>query len=244
MNTAEINLGLVIHDGRAVVSSRDIARVFERRHDNVLRDIRNIIDDDAEWGLLNFEETPYTDAQNGQTYRAYSVTRDGFTILVMGYTGDSAMTFKKAYIAAFNEMEHRLAAPALPTNYKEALLALVAAEEERKELAERNRALEIPAAKYEAQTDTAGLYYIGEIAESLGTTAVVLNRFLHDKHIQYRPDGSKTWRLYADHVTYGYAVPRLVKLKNGRDVPVLVWTAKGRDYIYDLMERERPDWYA
>ena len=53
MNTAEINLGLVIHDGRAVVSSRDIARVFERRHDNVLRDIRNIIDDDAEWGLLN-----------------------------------------------------------------------------------------------------------------------------------------------------------------------------------------------
>jgi len=140
--------------------------------------------------------------------------------------------------------ENLVKKPALPANYKEALLALVAAVEECEALEEKNQALALPAAKYEGQTDKAGLYYIGDIAESLGTTAVELNRFLHDLHVQYRPDGSRAWRLYADHLTHNYAVTRLARLKNGADVPVLMWTAKGRDYIYDLCERERPEWYA
>jgi phage regulator Rha-like protein len=44
-------LGLTEHDGKAVVSSRDIARVFERRHTIVMRDIRNIIAQDPDWGM-------------------------------------------------------------------------------------------------------------------------------------------------------------------------------------------------
>ena len=103
MNTTE-NLGLTVHDGKAVVSSRDVARVFEKEHKHVLRDIRAVIENDNEWGMSNFGQTPYTDPQNGQTYHEYLMTRDGFTILVMGYTGEKAMTFKKAYIAAFNDM--------------------------------------------------------------------------------------------------------------------------------------------
>ena len=62
------------------------------------------------------------------------MTRDGFTILAMGYTGEKAMKFKKAYIAAFNEIERKLA----PRNYKAALLALIAKEDEREALEAQN----------------------------------------------------------------------------------------------------------
>jgi len=127
-------LGLTEQDGRVIVSSRDIARVFEKRHDNVIRDIRNIIGNDPKWGLLNFEESNYINEQN-HIQPSYVLNRDGFTILVMGYTGEKAMSFKKAYIAAFHEMEHRLAS----RNYKAVLLALVAKEEERESLQAQNQ---------------------------------------------------------------------------------------------------------
>jgi len=38
----------------------------------------------------------------------YYITRDGFTLLVMGYTGEKAMRFKEAYIKQFNAMERAL----------------------------------------------------------------------------------------------------------------------------------------
>lgn len=38
-------------------------------------------------GCVNFVETPYIHPQNGQTYRLFEMTRDGFTLLVMGFTG-------------------------------------------------------------------------------------------------------------------------------------------------------------
>lgn len=233
MDNRLINLGLTVRDGKAVVSSRDIARVFEKEHKHVMRDVRGIIENDPSWGQSNFGHTPYLEPQNGQTYYEYAITRDGFTLLVMGYTGEKAMQFKKAYIAAFNEMERRLA----PRNYKEALLALIAAEEVRE-------ALQLTAAKYEGQTYTVELYKIGEIAEELGTTAVTLNRFLCECRVQYKPNGSQTWRLYADYIGKNLALPRIVKLDNGYEMPMLLWTAKGRDFVFDLAEREMPRWYA
>lgn len=69
-------------------TSRDVAEYFEKRHDNVLRDIDALV---AE-GVLNFEETPYVNAQNGQTYRCFEMDRDGFTLLAMGFTGPKAVT--------------------------------------------------------------------------------------------------------------------------------------------------------
>ena len=150
------------------------------------------------------------------------------------------MSFKKAYIAAFSEMERRLA----PRNYKEALLALVAKEEEREALEAQNQVLQLTANKYEGQTSTVELYKIGEIAAQLGTTAVTLNRFLHDCRVQYKPSGSQTWRLYTEYIRENIAIPKLVRLDNGNEMPLLMWTAKGRDFIFDLVERELPRWYV
>ena len=239
MDNQLINLGLTERDGKAVVSSRDIARVFEKEHRRVLQDVRTIAENDLVWGLHNFVQSAYTNEQN-KSQPQYLITRDGFTLLVMGYTGEKAMRFKKAYIAAFNEMESRFA----PRNYKEALLALVAAEEKKEALEVQNKVLQLTADKYEGQTDTVGLYKAGEIAKELGISAKRLNDFLHNCRVQYRPNGSNTWQLYTDYAKDHIAATQLVRLENGYDMPMLLWTPKGRDFIFDLAEREMPTWYA
>ncbi|MDR2647673.1 MAG: phage antirepressor KilAC domain-containing protein [Oscillospiraceae bacterium] len=118
-------------------------------------------------------------------------------------------------------------------------------ERDKRIAAEAENAKLLPAAqKYEAQTDTAGLYKPGEIAKDLGISAKTLNRFLHDCKLQFLPNGSKTWQLYTEYANDGFAVTKIVHLNNGKDVPFLHWTAKGRDFIFDLCEREQPDWYV
>lgn len=102
--------GVTERSGIPVVSSRKVAEVFNKRHDNVLRDIEN-----AKQDLLKIEEMPTGFAQinfmpnaykdNGRKYPEYLLTRDGFTLLAMGFTGKKAMAFKVAYINRFNEME-------------------------------------------------------------------------------------------------------------------------------------------
>lgn len=97
-------------DGVAVVSSRVIAYDFDKRHDHVLRDIENLIKDmgaTQNWGDL-FIESKYQHPQNKQWYKEYLLTRDGFSLLVMGFTGKEALQWKLQYIEAFNKMEEQI----------------------------------------------------------------------------------------------------------------------------------------
>ena len=77
--------------------------MFEKRHDNVLRDIKEFIVDES-FGLLNFEESSYINSQNKEQPE-YLMTRDGFTLLAMGFTGAKAMQWKIKYPEAYNTME-------------------------------------------------------------------------------------------------------------------------------------------
>jgi len=94
--------------GKAIASSRRVAEIFGKRHDHVLRDIYEITD--PKNGLsktfidINFELSYYRDSTNRKLVE-YILTRDGFTVLAMGFTGKKAMQFKEAYINRFNEME-------------------------------------------------------------------------------------------------------------------------------------------
>lgn len=103
--THGIHLDLV--DGRPVATSLNIAEVFGKRHDRVLRAIENM-EIPANFRRPNFGEASYVDAQ-GKSRRMFTMTRDGFTLLAMGFTGKAAMQFKIAYIEAFNRMEAELA---------------------------------------------------------------------------------------------------------------------------------------
>lgn len=84
-----------------------VAQAFEKEHKNVLRDIENL-ECSPEFHQLNFEHTPYVHPQNGQTYPAYRLTRDGFAFLAMGFTGKKAALWKEKFLEAFNAMERAL----------------------------------------------------------------------------------------------------------------------------------------
>ena len=106
-----------IHDGRPAVTSREISHYFDKRHDAVLRDIRNIMSNcQKKFTAHNFVVSNYLD-ETGRSLPMYIIYRDGFMLLVMGYTGKKALAIKLAYIEAFNAMEEELARrsrPALP----------------------------------------------------------------------------------------------------------------------------------
>ena len=101
VETAKINKQEV-----TVVSSLDVAETFGKEHNHVLRDIRELECPD-EFRQSNFGQIYYED-KYGRKQKAYAITRDGFTLLVMGYTGEKAMKFKEAYIKQFNAMERML----------------------------------------------------------------------------------------------------------------------------------------
>ncbi|HHW80353.1 MAG TPA: Rha family transcriptional regulator, partial [Bacteroidales bacterium] len=114
-------------NGKLVVSSREVAENFEKRHDHVIRDIDILIDSmgsPQNWGNL-FISTEYTHDQNNQRYREYLLTRDGFTLLAMGFTGKKALEWKLKYIDAFNKMEASLR-QTIPTMSQAELTAMIA----------------------------------------------------------------------------------------------------------------------
>lgn len=92
--------------GKPTTTSLDVAKHFRKRHDNVLRDIKNL-ECPEDFALLNFEECSRTGANN-RPEPYVRMTRDGFTLLCMGFTGKEAMHWKVAYINAFNKMEQAL----------------------------------------------------------------------------------------------------------------------------------------
>ena len=116
--------------GTPVTDSLKVAKVFGKRHDNVLKSIRNICrpknlgeqSEQSKW----FFESSYNDA-NGVKRPMYIMNRDGFSLLAMGLTGEKAMAFKVAFIEQFNRMEASIkelapaATPAIPQTFAQAL---------------------------------------------------------------------------------------------------------------------------
>lgn len=97
--------------GNLTVSSLEVAEHFGKQHKHVLDTIGNLIRDtgSAENSATPlFIENTYIHPQNKQVYKCYEITRDGFSLLVMGFTGRKALEWKLKYIEAFNRMEQTI----------------------------------------------------------------------------------------------------------------------------------------
>ena len=101
-----------LHSGRPATTSLEVAKFFGKRHDHVLRDVDALLSQLPENSLQpNFGET-YQEQETPlgvKQVRMFILYRDGFMLLVMGYTGKKALAMKLAYIEAFNRMEEELA---------------------------------------------------------------------------------------------------------------------------------------
>lgn len=113
-NTKHMHKDVVItrnNDGELVVTSRQVAEDFEKNHKEVLRaiEVYKTRISTAQFCAL-FIESQYR-ASNGKMNKEYLLTRDGFSFLVMGFTGAKADEWKLKYIEAFNKMEQTIKNP-------------------------------------------------------------------------------------------------------------------------------------
>ena len=92
-----------LKNDEAVCYSLQVAEKFGKRHNNVLQNIDNLIAENSAVKSM-FKQSTYK-ADNGQKYRMFYMNRDGFSLLIMGFTGKDALNWKLQYIKAFNQME-------------------------------------------------------------------------------------------------------------------------------------------
>ena len=112
------NLITRTEDGKLVVSSRRIADDFKKDHAKVLRSIEGYISENPVLASQNyFIKSNYKTNGNNKTYKEYLLTRDGFSLLVMGFNGREALEWKLKYIEAFNTMERKLKEISKPDSY-------------------------------------------------------------------------------------------------------------------------------
>ena len=105
--STEINKNLITtRREQAVCSSLTVAEHFHKRHGDVIRaiEVKILPEVSKEFNERNFASVKYIDAK-GEKRPMYYMTRDGFTLLAMGFTGKAAMEWKIKYINAFNNME-------------------------------------------------------------------------------------------------------------------------------------------
>lgn len=110
---------VVMKNQQAVTTSLRVAEVFSKAHRDVLKAIRNLTAQNCAVGNM-FDEGTYINKQ-GHEQPMYYMNRDGFSLLVMGFTGEAALQFKLKYIEAFNKMDEFIKEQSLPQTPEEQL---------------------------------------------------------------------------------------------------------------------------
>lgn len=113
------NIIKVLEDGQLVVTSRQIAKDFNKEHKHVLEAIRNLVAENSAVKNMIIESSY---ENRGKQYPEYLLTRDGFSLLVMGFTGARALEWKLKYIEAFNKMEQALKEQQKPACIEDVLI--------------------------------------------------------------------------------------------------------------------------
>lgn len=161
---------LSMQSGEPVASSRQIADNFEKRHDHVMRDIDAMKKDVPNFGEMFFETT--APDSYGREQRAYLMNRDGFTLLAMGFNGKAALEWKLKYIAAFNEMEKKLAEKPQLTRSQLLATALIAAHEELEEKDKQIETMKPKALFADAVSASKKSILVGEMAKLLSQNGI------------------------------------------------------------------------
>ena len=165
---------LSMQSGEPVASSRQIAENFEKNHNHVLRDIDSLKKDVSNFGQMFFETT--APDSYGREQRAYLMNRDGFTLLAMGFNGKAALEWKLRYIAAFNEMEKKLAEKPQLTRSQLLATALIAAHEELEEKDKQIAELTPKGVFADAVSASSQSILVGEMAKLLSQNGIQMGQ--------------------------------------------------------------------
>lgn len=250
LNPTAMNKDLVLLNpkGESITTSLIVAEVFEKNHADVLRDIRNL-SCSKEFSLSNFAESEYTN-ERGKTYPMYEMTKNGFSILVMGYTGAKAFEFKEKFIAEFDRREallHNddyivLRGMEIMGNRIKSLEASNAEKSRQLALAQKQLEYQAPTLKYanEVLSSTSG-HTATTIGAELNMSAIILNELLVKAHFIRKTGKKGEYSICAAHQGKGYVTVTTFKYE-GRDGGSrskidLHYTEAGRMKIHEITKR-------
>jgi Rha family phage regulatory protein len=184
-----MELVLTNQQGHDVTTSCIVAEVFSKRHSDVLRDVRNLhcSDDFRKRNFALMVEMKQLPQGGASKSEYYEITKDGFSFLVMGYTGEEAGRFKERFISEFNKRESLLRnddyiisrAMTLLNDRVKMLEQQINQSQEQIKL--QQQVIEQAAPKveyYETVLNSSGLMATTQVAADLGISAIKLNRFL------------------------------------------------------------------
>lgn len=235
--------------GRDVTTSLIVAEVFNKRNADVLRDIRNLhcSQDFKERNfalMVEMRELPQGGTQKAEYYE---MTKDGFSFLVMGYTGDKAGQFKEMFINEFNKREMLLKSDDYILMRSQQILnrRIELAEQKVKQLEAENAGQKTLIAQMQKGNDylntilqSKGTLATTQVAADYGMSAIAFNKRLNEMHIQRKVNGQ--WILYSEFMGKGYVHSRTISFyhSDGRPDTRLCteWTQRGRLFLYDALK--------
>ena len=232
------------------MTSLQIAEVTGKRHDAVLRDIRNILSSGA--GAHNFVEASYNDKQ-GKSRPMYSLTPKGCLILASGYD----VVLRERIIDKLEEYQQkeRTSMTVLPNFSNPAEAARAWAEQYEQKLLESKRAdaaeqqvyalsqeiesMQPKVSYYDMILNNHSTVLTTQIALDYGMSAKALNKKLFEMRIQHKVGDQ--WILYAPYLPMGYMHSKPVEITHNNGTKSIKynseWTQKGRLFLYDELKK-------
>ncbi|WP_131038438.1 Rha family transcriptional regulator [Clostridioides difficile] len=185
------DLTIINQNNQFLVESREVAELIEKKHDNLLRDIRGykkILEDSSNLKSQDFFiESTYINTQN-KIQPCYLLTKKGCDMVANKMTGEKGIIFTAIYVTKFEEMEQELKKqqPKLPTTYKEALQQLLVEVEEKEQLQLENQVMKPKADYFDALVERNLLTNIRDTAKELGVKEKTFVLWLIEKKYCYR----------------------------------------------------------
>jgi Rha family phage regulatory protein len=196
---------VTMRDGEVFADSRDVADYFEKAHKDVIRAIEGAHCTE-EFARRNFAPSEYQDA-SGRTLRCFSMTKNGFAFIAMGFTGAKAGKFKEAYINAFDAMEAELRKPRLVVDFSDPKTILGVMSHLQEQVADRDAKLAIQGERLEKMDRleaSIGAMAITDAAKTLKVSPQHLFRFMNSRSWIYKRAGNQSWIGRQEKIEAGY----------------------------------------
>lgn len=234
---------------QALTNSLLVAQKFGKEHRHVLDSIRNLTAENSAV-LSMFVESTYYSSQNKEL-PMYVMNRDGFTLLVMGFTGKDAINFKMDFLNAFNKMEVMLKSDdyilarsqeILNTRLQLATQKVQILESTVEKQVEQIQMLAPKATYTDEVLQSTATYTLTQVAHDLNMRSVFeLTGWLQKKGILYRQ--SNQWQPTAKVSGKHYFTTRTAKYIQsdgtvGSSISTVV-TELGRAWLHSLLKNER-----
>ena len=225
---------------KETMSSKEIANVTGKEHSNIMRDIRNILEQLENKGAFNFELSSYKSEQN-KDVPMYLLDKKACLLLASGYDAN----LRAKIINRWEELENNNTSIfSIPKTYSQALML---AAKQAEQIEEQQKLIEVKdtqilelkpkATYYDTILSSKKAECISVFSKSdYGISGMAMNKLLHTWGIQYKI--GKTWLPYQKYASLGYTKTETVSINNGEDTAIQTkWTQQGRLFIYEEMKK-------